>query len=391
MVPADLSKAEMTRRDRHNYHFGVDGMTLTARPWANSVNYFVGQILMNLRPEGWEARFTCFTRRSEYSPNPALTRAPVDWDEPAGQQFTWRHMALPLAAWRSKVDVMWFPFHTVPLFIGTPSVVTIHDISFVTVAHHFDWRTRLYLGFLLQRALAQASRIITISQFTADELMRIFSVPFTRIKVIHHGFTEYPSTPGSSMQQSRVHELGLYRPYFLFLDGANPRKNLTLLIKMLRQTPHLWCSDLQFVITGNSAAIARILEHNDLGGRVGGQILLPGIVTTEELNLLYSHAQALLYLSEYEGFGLPILEAFARRCPVVALKSSSLPEVAGDGALFVEPSNILQLKEALKVLLDAGAREQMIALGLKQGRRFNWGQAADELCQTLVEAAKSGK
>lgn len=381
----------MRTRNQARYHFGVDGQVLTERPWASSVNHYVEQILMHLRPQDWEARFTCYTRRSPYPLAPILSKAPVDWNEPMGSNFTWRHIALPLAGRRSRVDAMWFPFHTIPLLIGTPSAVTIHDISFVRLPHRFNWQTKLYLGVLLRRALAQASQILTISQFTADELIRVFNVSANRITIIYHGFSEHLTRPNPSVADALLEKLGLLRPYFLFLDGANSRKNIGLLIELLRKAPKHRLSDLQFIITGNSSKMLRMLKANGLGGQIGTQILLPGILPEQELDILYRRARALLYLSEYEGFGLPILEAFARQCPVIALRASSLPEVAGQGALFIEPDNTSQLEDALQSVMSEDTRRQLIALGEKEGHRFSWQCGADRLCQTLVNVAHEKK
>jgi glycosyltransferase involved in cell wall biosynthesis len=368
------------------HHFGIDGFPLTERPWANSVNHFVGQILLQLQPQEWNAHFTCFIRRSGYEVPDSLNQVPVDWMQPSGRNFTWRHIALPLAAKRARVDVMWFPFNIIPFWTRTRSVVTIHDLSFVALPHLFDWRAKLYLGVMLRRSLAQASRIATISQFTADELIRLFGVKANHITVIHHGFNDRPVLSDERAAKEFMTRYGVDESFFLFLGGDNPRKNPDLLLTLLAQSPANVPGRAQFVITGNVSLISRLLQRYGLHERIGTQVILPGMLSESELDMLYRKARALLYLSHYEGFGLPILEAFARNCPVIALRSSSLPEVAGDAALFVDNGNVSQLEDAIAEMANDNVRDQFVRAGRQQGLRFSWKEAAQRLYLTLVEA-----
>lgn len=367
-------------------HFGVDAVTLVERPWANSVNQVVQQILPCFPIEISRARFTCFTRASEYSVPAALRQMPVEWVQPPGRNFTWRHLTLPRAIRKAGIDVMWFPFSVVPLIIGCRSVVTVHDLSFIALPHLFGWRTRSYLSFMLRRTLAQAAHITTISQFTADELIRCFGVDSRRMSVVHHGSdTRASSSPASDAGQV-LSRLGLSEPYFLFLDGISPRKNLRLLLRLLVR-PSTAMATSQFVITGNIASLRRSLEELDLGGQIGRRIILPGIVPPGDLDVLYRNARALLYLSKYEGFGLPIVEAFARDCPVIGLAASSIPEVAGDAALYVEPGNISQLASALGDALNDQTRNQLINRGRKRALKFSWARTAQQLYDVLSDTA----
>lgn len=364
-------------------HFGIDGVTLTGRPWANSINHFVTQILLNLQPQRWDSRFTCFTRRSNHGVSQSLKDAPVEWFQPSGSTFFWRHLSLPLALRKAKVDLAWFPFAMVPLIIGTPSVVTVHDLSFMVYPELFNRRGQLYLEGMVRRAVAQAAHIVSISQFTADDLMRLLGVQARKITVIHHGFDKSVTPANSELSNGIKSKLGIRCPYFLFLDGGNARKNLTLLLKTLSQCKSDSMNRRQFVITGDATAIRQILKTHDLRQATKRQLILPGFLTKTDLEMLYRDAAALLYLSHYEGFGLPILEAFANDCPVIALRASSLPEVAGDAALFVEPGDVSQLEDAMALVEREDTRSQLIRAGRKQTSRFSWSAAADQLCQTL--------
>jgi glycosyltransferase involved in cell wall biosynthesis len=380
----------MTSAGQVRYHFGIDAFPLTERPWANSVNHFLTQILLQLRPQDWDARFTCFTRRSHFEIPEKVKNTPAAWIQPFGKNFVWRHIALPLATKQAGIDAMWYPFNIIPFWTTTPSVVTVHDVSCATFPHLFNRRTRLYFGAMLRRVLAQASRIVTISRFTANELVRLYDVKASRITVIYHGFNERPILFDEAATNALITKYDLREPFFLFLGGDNPRKNPDLLLELLAHSSAGVLANSQFIITGSVSVITRLLAQYGLNERIGSQIILPGLLSENDLDILYRKARALLYLSHYEGFGFPILEAFARNCPVIALRSSSLPEIAGNAALFVETGSVSQLEGAMAEVSDDRVRSELIEAGRKQGLRFSWSEAAERLHLTLVQSANRG-
>jgi glycosyltransferase involved in cell wall biosynthesis len=371
---------------KEGFCFGVDGHCFSEHQQANSVRHVVSELLGHF-PEGERrARGICFLKENAVVPV-GLTATAMSWRRLPGTHFSWRHLSLPRALRQSSVDVAWFPFLTVPLWLNVPSVVTIHDISFEVLRERFSWKARLYLGAMLRRALAQASRIVTISQFTADELQRVFNVPSDRLEVIHHGASESMIAPDHGREKGILEKLGLQSPYFIFLDGANSRKNLELVLQWLRTRPDTRTGEKKFVVTGNAEHIREKIVAGGCGHLLERAFVLPGLLSEDELDAVYRHADALLYLSIYEGFGLPILEAYARECPVIALRATSLPEVAGEGAIFVEPGDCLSLGEALKAVGEPGARAEMIRQGRNELQRFSWKRSADRLYEVLASVA----
>lgn len=308
----------------------------------------------------------------------------MSWDRSRRRSFLWRHVELPSSLRSRHIDVAWFPFHIVPIWINSRAVITVHDLSFVALPNLFDRKTRAYLGLLLARALAQATHLVAISQFTADELMRRRLIPASKISVIHHGRSEELRPLTNVLAESLMRRIGLQEPFYLFLDGANKRKNLALLLRALQRHRSRGFLGASIVVTGDRAEISRLVRAHGLETLVGTQLLLPGFVEIDELDVLYRNANALLYLSQYEGFGLPILEAFQRNCPVVALNASSLPEVAGDAAIYVDNGHTDQLMEAIELTMSPNVRAELATLGQNELRRFSWQRAADQYCATFL-------
>jgi glycosyltransferase involved in cell wall biosynthesis len=250
-------------------------------------------------------------------------------------------------------------------------VVTVHDLAFKLYPKLFPpaWRTLFGLG--LRRAAKHADAIITVSRNTAEDLVQETNVDPSRVHVIPLA-SWLPASEGPV--EPVLERLKVSPPYFLFVGTLEPRKNLVRLLRAYRRAagsglPH------SLVLAGpmgwGGQALLRELR---LAGP--GQVILTGRAEHAELDALYRGASAFVYPSIYEGFGLPVLEAMSRGVPTVTSNVSSLPEVAGDAALLVDPLSVPEIADAMSRAVEAGESARLRAAGLARAERFSWAETA---------------
>ncbi len=274
-----------------------------------------------------------------------------------------------------------------------PSVVTIHDLSILKMPEHHPPERVAFMTKEIERAVDRASHVITISEFVRDEIARHFSISRDRITVTHLAVAkEFAPRPEREIAPY-LHTLGLIPSgYTLYAGTIEPRKNLERLLSAYEALPVSLRRIYPLVFAGykgwNNAQIhARIRR-----GETEGWVRYLGYVAEESLPLLYAGARLFAFPSLYEGFGLPVLEAMASGVPVVCSNVASLPEIAGNAAMTVEPRNIPALSSALEQgLADPHWRAKAIAAGFEQASRFSWKRCAEETAQvyrrTLDQAA----
>ncbi|MEX0990880.1 MAG: glycosyltransferase family 1 protein [Actinomycetota bacterium] len=256
---------------------------------------------------------------------------------------------------------------------GQRLVVTVHDLAFEHYPEMFPstWKRLYRMG--LRAAAKRAHTIITPSRSTADDLLAHARVPASKIEVV----PEAASLPGSGGDPDEVAaRLGLQPPYLLSVGTLEPRKNLVRLIQAYRKAVVDGALPHALVLAGPAGwKPDELMREVDAGGP--GRVILTGRLSDTDLDVVYRAAWAFAYVSVYEGFGLPVLEAMARGLPVICSNTSSLPEVAGEGALLVDPASVPDMAEAIRrVLSDEHLAGDIAARGMEQSRRFSWDTAA---------------
>lgn len=289
---------------------------------------------------------------------------------------------------RDRLDVFWGTFNMLPLGLpsGVAKVVTIHDLIWPLFPGIVDPVTRCMLWLFVKRSARQADRIISDSQSTARDLERVFAVPEARIEVINLGVSPAykPQDPRASAELV-ANKYGVSKDYLLTVGTVVPHKNLITLVeamKILRERGEL---SFQLLAVGaKGRKDSKLLEAVRSSGLTGEDIRFLGFVPEEDLPVLYSGSCALVFPSLYEGFGLPLVEAMACGVPVVASNTSSIPEVVGDAALLVPPTQPEAFAEAiLRVMSDKDLRRTMIEKGLSQAASFHWDKAARQLLECM--------
>ena len=276
-------------------------------------------------------------------------------------------LTLPaVAAAREPVDVLHYLHVAFPPFTpGSPVVINLLDaIPWVVPGY----RLPKPYDLLERRAVRRADLVLTLSQSAREDIESVFGLPRAKIRVIPLGGPALDPEPSSK------------EPYFLFVGGTEKRKNLGAVLDAFSSIDGF---ELR-VVGANTASPVHDSKREQSGVRWLGH------VSEEELVELYRHATALVFPSRYEGFGLPILEAMARRTPVIASNASSIPEVARGGAILVDPDDVEGLRDAMRrVGADAGLREELTRRGVEVVSGFDWDDTARDTVAAYEELGAS--
>ncbi len=298
--------------------------------------------------------------------------------------FSWMQTRFAFEMFCAKPEKLFLPIQAAPIFIpkGVEVTATIHDLAFKKYPETFPKSHRAKLDFLLRTVLRRADKLIAVSESTKQDIVEYFpNVVPEKIRVIHHGFdAEFFGKKIASEETEKV--LAKYQipstGYILYVGALQPRKNLVRLIEAF-DVAKKSVSEMKLVLTGESAWLAGDILAARERSPYREDIILTGRVTFDDLRALYQGARLFAFPSLYEGFGLPILEAFASGTPVLTAANSSLTEVAGRAALYANAESVLGIAEKLERLWDDEAlRAELIKRGKTRLQHFSWERCAKE-------------
>jgi len=305
-------------------------------------------------------------------------------------RMLWSQTLLPLWAAQDKVDLFWGTSHRLPRFLpaATARVVTIHDMVWKIAGETMRPLSRFMEGALMPQAIHMADRVIADSLSTAEAIESAYPAARGKVRVVYLGATILPAPAAFSSLAC----FEIDRPYFLFVGTLEPRKNLKRLVEAYAGLDEEVRNQTLLVIAGGkgwgAVDLAALVEK--LG--VTRHVRLTGYVSESELATLYAHARFLAMPSVYEGFGLPLVEAMSLGVPVLTSNVSSLPEVAGDAAVLVDPLVTASIAHGLSSLLtDQQLHDRLAGLACANAARFSWQKAAGELHGIFVEACNERK
>jgi len=292
-------------------------------------------------------------------------------------RLAWEQTGLPLVAQQLAAEVVHSPHYTMPLRVGRPVVVTIHDVTFFTQPEQHTSVKGTFFRSATRTALRRATRVIVPSKATRDELVRVLDADPTMLDVAYHGVDPEVFHVPTDAEKARVAaRLGLRGPYIAFLGVLEPRKNVPNLIRGWVQAVHWRDEPPALVLAGGSgwddevdAAIAEVPSHL--------RVVRPGYLRFADLPGYLGGATVVSFPSHGEGFGLPVLEAMACGAAVLTTHRLSLPEVGGDAVAYTEPG-ATDIAAALTALLDDGARRATLGqAALARAREFTWAASAE--------------
>lgn len=287
--------------------------------------------------------------------------------------FAWR-------LWRHRLDLFHATHYVLPPLPRGRAVVTIHDIIHLLYPQFLPNRAaHLYARVMIRRALKRADRIITVSHNSKRDLVDYFDVDSARIEVIYNGVSSRFHSAIPKEERLRVAARhGLPSPYLLFLGGDRPHKNARNVVRAFAEARRRAGLPHALVLAGplprNSGRVEALISALDLERA----IRRTGVLDDADMPGLFAGADAFLYPTLYEGFGLPVVEAMACGVPVLTSSTSALQEVAGGHALLVDPMDVDAIAAGIVTLAtDAGKRSELRKLGLSRAADFSWNKAAD--------------
>jgi glycosyltransferase involved in cell wall biosynthesis len=354
----------------------IDG-TPAVRPVATGTEVYARNILESLASERAERRLRVYANSTA---PPAWLPAGVEW---RGIPFprAWTHWRLGRALRHDRPDVTFIPSHVLPYGLKLASVVTIHDVGHRREPHSYGRLAWWYLELTTRYAARHATRLIAVSQATADDLRRFYGVPGGRIAVVHSGVNSRMRPQDSAAVAELRRRLGLPEPYFLYVGRAHPRKNLPMLRRAF----------LDARSRGLRATLVLAGPGHDSGLSGDGIVILP-YVSDEELPALYAGAIALTLPSRFEGFGFPALEAMRCGTAVITSTAGALPEIVGTAGILLSPEDTGAWSHALLELAgDAELQRRLIAAGAARSASFTWQAAALKTWPVLEDAAHRGQ
>jgi glycosyltransferase involved in cell wall biosynthesis len=303
----------------------------------------------------------------------------------------WTQTVFAYDLWKNQPDVLWMPMHNIPVFRrkNLKTVVTIHDLAFKYFPETFTKKDLFKIRLLTKVALNRADKIIAISESSKKDILKFYpEVDPEKVKVIYHGFDgavfEKERDAGKEQEIKSRLEIGNGR-YILYVGAIQPRKNLTVLVEAFEEIKkENRFSDLKLIFVGEKAWLSEEVFAQIEKSPNKSDIITTGKLKFDEVGHLMRGAEIFCFPSLYEGFGIPILEAFAAHVPVVCARNSSLPEVAGEAALYFEGKNAPELAQKIKnILEDENLRKNLVQKGIEQMKKFSWEKCARETLEYL--------
>ncbi|MBU4284679.1 glycosyltransferase family 4 protein [Patescibacteria group bacterium] len=291
---------------------------------------------------------------------------------------------MPLMARKDKLDILFLPFYMRPFFCFTPTITAIHDISFKVHPEWIKWNYKLPFRLLSRLAIKTSRAILACSEYTKKEIIKNYKISPEKIHTIYLAADENFNNQRNEQEiQKSKQKYGIDGKYLFYAGSIFNRRHVLESIKAFEviseKNPYY-----QFLISGRDLTHpAQNIDKNNIVKRVC-------YIDKNDLKNIYQGAELFVWLSEYEGFGLPILEAMSCGTPVLTTEMTSLTEVVGDYPIWVnDPGNVEEIKEKMiKTLKDENLRKKMIEMGLYRASEFSWRKTAEETLKVLSNYAK---
>ncbi|HNY04031.1 MAG TPA: glycosyltransferase family 1 protein, partial [Bacteroidales bacterium] len=304
--------------------------------------------------------------------------------------YTWFEMAIPKLLERLKPDLFLSPDGFLSLKTNVRSMAVFHDLNFEHYPEDIPYWTRRYYRSYFPRYAAKAVRIATVSEFSKSDIVKQYRVSPDKIDVVYDGAndTYHPLQETDKVRTREEYSEGM--PYFVFIGSLHPRKNLANLFRAFDLFKKSNPSDVKLLIVGARKWWTRDIDLAYNRMVFSDDVIFTGRLNVGELAGVLGSAIALTYVSYFEGFGIPIVEAFRCDVPVITSNVTSMPEVAGDAALLVDPFSPESISEALyKAYQYDSIRKELVTRGQRRRELFSWQQTADRLWESIEKAAKS--
>ena len=304
-------------------------------------------------------------------------------------RILWEQLILPLHVVDYKADILFSPGFVCPLVKTSKNVTVIHDMTFFSHPYVHTFFKRIYFPFMIKQAVKKSEKIIAVSNNTRKEIIKYTHIAEEKIAVTLLAANKFPVAEIADEKKLLKEKYGIDSDYLLFVGMIEPRKNIRLIIDSFNKIED---DNLKLVIVGQKGWMTEELFERIGADNLEKRVIFTGFVPDEELSVFYKNARTFLYPSLYEGFGIPVLEAMSEGCPVITSNISSLPEVAGDAAILIDPENSKELSDAInKISNDSKYREELTEKGFDNAKKFSWEKTAKQTLSIFEEVGREHK
>jgi glycosyltransferase involved in cell wall biosynthesis len=354
------------------------------------IGWFTYQTLERMVRRHPEHEFIFFFDRP-YDPSFVFARnvTPVVVPPPARHPilfYLWFDWSIPFMLRKYKADVFLSTDGQMSLYTKVPTCLVMHDLAFEHYPQHLVLSQRLYWRHYSPKFAKKAKRIVTVSNYSKEDISKRYHIPEEKIDVVYNGAHDEYKPLGWQEREAVKAEYAGGCEYFVFAGALHPRKNIVNLLKAFISFKKHHRSDMKLVIVGRMAWKFEELEEMKEEMPFKKDVKWVGYMNVKDLSKVMGAAYALVFPSLFEGFGIPILEALQCNVPAIVSNTSSMPEVAGDAALLVDPQNPDDIATKMSMLYkDEMLRARLIAAAPAQVAKFNWDRSAEELFQCVLK------
>jgi glycosyltransferase involved in cell wall biosynthesis len=299
--------------------------------------------------------------------------------------YWWFEFSVAAALKKYKADLFLSPDGYLSLSTDVPQIPVIHDLNFEHYPQDLPYLYSKYYRHYFPKYAKKAVRIATVSEFSKNDIAQQYGIAADKIDVVYNGCNENFKPVSAEVKEETKMKFSKACPYFVYVGAQHQRKNLQNLFRAFDEYKKE-DSNYKLLISGQKKWWTSEMEEAYSGMHYKDDVIFTGRLSEEYLVNVLASSEALVYVSYFEGFGIPVVEAMRCNVPVICADTTSLPEVAGKAALLVNPFEVNEIASAMKKLTtDNQLRAQLIREGQEQSKQFTWDATADKLWQTIVK------
>jgi len=304
--------------------------------------------------------------------------------------FIWYEISIPRALKKIKPDIFISPDAFISLSSKYPDLIVIHDLNFEHFPEHMPRLWRGFYKYFTPRYAKKATRIATVSEFSKKDIAKQYNITTDKIDVVYNGSGEKFKPITSKGKLKTKKEISKNCDYFVFVGALNPRKNLGNIFKAFDNFKSRYSSNIKFVVVGEKMYWSDDIKLAFEKMTHKKEVVFTGRLEPNVLSKVIGSSLALVYTSFFEGFGIPIIEAFSAEVPVITSDVTAMPEIAGDAAVLVDPNSITQIAEAMhKIWNDEEFASKLVHKGKLQKTNFSWDKTAENVWKSIEKTIKT--